>query len=120
MKFELQTERKERLHCHIVLKNLKRIIDKSHPTDQVWLENLWCHFDVPVYKMLKQVNHPSGSYRYLAHTTNKRAMMEKKDRYEVQELLLRYETDVLQGNLSGEDLELCYHVTKSKEMFCRK
>ncbi len=43
-------------------------------------------------EMLKQVNH-HGSYRYLTHTTDK-AMMERKTRHEVQELLVaEYETD---------------------------
>lgn len=50
----------------------------------------------------------SGSYRYLTHTTDK-AMMERKTRYEVQELLVaEYETDGSMKFITGEDLELWY------------
>ncbi len=43
--------------------------------------------------MLKQVNHQVAVSRYLTHTTDK-VMMERKTRYEVQELLVaEYETD---------------------------
>ena len=50
----------------------------------------------------------SGSYRYLTHTTDK-AMMERKTRYEVQELIVaEYETDGSMKFITGEDLELWY------------
>jgi adenylate kinase family enzyme len=50
----------------------------------------------------------SGSYRYLTHTTDK-AMMERKTRYEVQELIVaEYETDGSMKWITGEELELWY------------
>ena len=50
----------------------------------------------------------SGSYRYLTHTTDK-AMIERKTRYEVQELIVaEYETDGSMKFITGEDLELWY------------
>lgn len=50
----------------------------------------------------------SGSYRYLTHTTDK-AMMERKTRYEVQELIVaEYETDGSMKFITGEELELWY------------
>ena len=50
----------------------------------------------------------SGSYRYLTHTTDK-AMMERKTRYEVQELLVaEYGTDGSIEFLNGEQLEIWY------------
>ncbi len=58
----------------------------------------------------------SGSYRYLTHTTDK-AMMERKTRYEVQELFVaEYKLMAVLKFITGEDLELCI-VTKSKERY---
>ncbi len=55
---------------------------------------------------VETVNHQSGSYRYLAHTTD-RAMMERKTRLKVQELLVaEYEADGSMKFITGEDLEL--------------
>ncbi len=62
--------------------------------------------------MLKQVKSPSGSYRYLTHTTDKAMMERKHDTEGTIELVAEYETD---GSMkfTGEDLELCGQ-TKSK------
>ncbi len=57
-----------------------------------------------------------ASYRYLSHTTDK-AMMERKTRYEVQELFVaEYNGDGGMKFITGEDLNFGI-VTKSKERY---
>ncbi len=54
-----------------------------------------------------EVNHQkSGSYRYLTHTTGKKAMMEEKDkiRQSTKFSIAEYETDGSMKFITGEDL----------------
>lgn len=97
------------LHCHMV-------IEFRNPVTITSLEK----FKFPVGKSLNNQElmfqsrnveaskSASGSYRYLTHTTDK-AMMERKTRYEVQELLVaEYGTDGSIEFLNGEQLEIWY------------
>ena len=97
------------LHCHMVL-------EFRNPVTITALEKL----KFPVGKSLnnqdlmfqsrnvEKSKSESGTYRYLTHTTDK-AMMERKTRYEVQELLVaEYETDGSIKWITGEELELWY------------
>lgn len=97
------------LHCHMV-------IEFRNPVTITSLEK----FKFPVGKSLNNQDlmfqsrnveaskSASGSYRYLTHTTDK-AMMERKTRYEVQELLVaEYGTDGSIEFLNGEQLEIWY------------
>lgn len=97
------------LHCHMIL-------EFRNPVTITSLEK----FKFPVGKSLNNQDlmfqsrnveaskSASGSYRYLTHTTDK-AMMERKTRYEVQELLVaEYGTDGSIEFLNGEQLEIWY------------
>lgn len=97
------------LHCHMVLEFRNPLSIRS-------LEK----FKFPVGKSLNNQDlmfqsrnvevskSSSGSYRYLTHTTDK-AMMERKTRYEVQELfVVEYDTDGSIEFITGEQLEIWY------------
>lgn len=97
------------LHCHMV-------IEFRNPVTVATLEK----FKLPVGESLngqelmfqsrnvEASRSISGSYRYLTHTTDK-AMMERKTRYEVKELIVaEYGTDGKIEWITGEQLELWY------------
>jgi hypothetical protein len=97
------------LHCHMILEfrnpvmitaleKLKFPVGKSLNNQEMMFQSR----NVEISKS------ESGSYRYLTHTTDK-AMMERKTRYEVQELLVaEYGTDGSIEWKTGEELELWY------------
>jgi hypothetical protein len=97
------------LHCHIILEfrnpvTITALEKLKFPVGQS-LNNQEMMFQSRNVEVSRS---ESGSYRYLTHTTDK-AMMERKTRYEVQELLVaEYGTDGSIEWKTGEDLEIWY------------
>lgn len=97
------------LHCHMILEfrnpvTITALEKLKFPVGQS-LNNQEMMFQSRNVEVSRS---ESGSYRYLTHTTDK-AMMERKTRYEVQELLVaEYGTDGSIEWKTGEDLEIWY------------